>query len=84
MTTYLCIHPACGPACCDCNCAISPQDQAKYANRYAYLRSRDLDAIKDGGVFAGMTPENMVLNGADLDAEIDAAIAKATDASQAT
>lgn len=45
------------------------------ANRYNWLRTRDLDAISAGGVFAGMTPENVVLNGEDLDAAIDAAIA---------
>lgn len=45
------------------------------ALRYRYLRNRDLDAIEHGGVFAGMTPENFVLNGEDLDREIDAALA---------
>ena len=44
--------------------------------RYAYLRSRDLETIKTGGVFAGMTPDNLVMNGADLDAAIDAAMQK--------
>ncbi|WP_186145961.1 rod-binding protein [Burkholderia gladioli] len=43
------------------------------AFRYRFLRDRPLDTIKAGGVFAGMTPENVVLNGADLDAAIDAA-----------
>ena len=42
--------------------------------RYAHLRSRNLDTIKTGGVFAGMTPDNLVLNGADLDAAIDDAM----------
>ena len=70
----LCIHPVCGTTCCDCNSAISARDQTKYAMRYAYLRSRDLNAIHDGGVFAGMTPSNVVLNGDDLDAEIDIAM----------
>ncbi|MDI3817185.1 hypothetical protein QK414_35650 [Pseudomonas aeruginosa] len=32
----------------------------------------------EGGVFAGMTPENIVLNQEDLDAEIDAALEGAT------
>lgn len=45
---------------------------AQEANRYRWLRSRDLDTIKAGGVFAGLTPENVVLNGEDLDAAIDA------------
>mgnify|MGYP000173545714 CR=1 FL=1 len=43
------------------------------AARYRFLRERDLDTIKGGGVFAGMTPDNVVLNGEDLDAAIDAA-----------
>lgn len=46
-------------------------------DRYQYLRERRLDTIKDGGVFAGMTPDNVVLNGVDLDAAIDSAIAAA-------
>ena len=45
------------------------------ADRYDFLRDRDLDAIKTGGVFAGKTPDNIVLNGDDLDAAIDAALA---------
>jgi hypothetical protein len=45
------------------------------AARYRWLRARDLDSIHLGGVFAGQTPANIVLNGDDLDAEIDAAIA---------
>ena len=44
------------------------------AMRYRYLRGRDLDAISHGGVFAGMTPVNVILAGDDLDAEIDAAM----------
>ncbi|KGC50927.1 hypothetical protein [Burkholderia pseudomallei] len=44
-----------------------------YADRYRYLRERPLDAVSSGGVFAGKTPDNVVLNGADLDAAIDAA-----------
>ncbi|WP_324658311.1 hypothetical protein [Burkholderia thailandensis] len=44
-----------------------------YADRYRYLRERPLDAVSVGGVFAGKTPDNVVLNGADLDAAIDAA-----------
>lgn len=45
------------------------------ATRYRWLRTRDLDAIAAGGVFAGKTPENVVLNEDDLDQAIDAAIA---------
>ena len=41
------------------------------ADRYRYLRNRDLDTISRGGVFAGLTPDNLVLNGIDLDKEID-------------
>ena len=44
------------------------------AKRYQYLRNRPLDTITSGGIFAGMTPENIVLNGVDLDEHIDAAI----------
>ncbi len=42
--------------------------------RYRWLRDRDLETIDKGGVFAGMTPKNVVLNGADLDNAIDAAM----------
>lgn len=45
----------------------------EYASRYQWLRERPLDAVHKGGVFAGKTPDNLVLNGADLDAAIDAA-----------
>lgn len=48
-------------------------DFMKDAQRYRWLRSRDLNAIEDGGVFAGMTPDNTVLNGDDLDRAIDEA-----------
>lgn len=55
-----------------------PTDQQiAYAKRYEWLRSRNLDAISSGGVFAGMTPENVVLNDVDLDAAIDAAMERA-------
>lgn len=42
------------------------------ANRYRYLRAADIDAVHKGGIFAGKTPENLVINGIDLDEEIDA------------
>ncbi len=42
------------------------------AERYRCLRNRDLNTIDVGGVFAGMTPQNVVLNGADLDDAVDA------------
>ncbi|HIE6057724.1 TPA: ead/Ea22-like family protein [Pseudomonas aeruginosa] len=48
------------------------------AARYRWLRERDLETIRQGGVFAGMTPENIVLNQEDLDAAIDAALEGAT------
>jgi hypothetical protein len=41
------------------------------ARRYRYLRDRDLETIHMGGVFAGRVPENVVVNGDDLDAAID-------------
>jgi hypothetical protein len=46
----------------------------KDAVRYQYLRGRDLETISNGGVFAGMTPDNIVLNGDDLDDAVDAAM----------
>jgi hypothetical protein len=46
--------------------------KAEHAERYTWLRERDLSTVHQGGVFAGRTPENVVLNGADLDAAIDA------------
>ncbi|WP_295377263.1 hypothetical protein [uncultured Pseudacidovorax sp.] len=49
------------------------------AARYAYLRMRPLDTIQRGGVFAGLVPANVVLNGDDLDAAVDAAMAAGLD-----
>jgi hypothetical protein len=43
------------------------------AARYHYLRARPLD-ITTPGVFAGKIPDNIVLNGVDLDIEIDHAM----------
>jgi len=55
--------------------AAAPLDadtaEARDAARYRWLRERDLDTIKAGGVFAGKTPANVVLNGEDLDVAID-------------
>jgi len=65
---YLCIAPACGTDCSICNQALSPQEVRDYAIGYAILRNAPIDAIKSGGVFAGRTPDNVVINGADLDA----------------
>lgn len=47
----------------------------KDAARYRFLRERDIDEIEKGGVFAGLTPDNLVLNGMDLDSAIDSAMA---------
>ena len=46
------------------------------AERYRWLRARDLDTIYAGGLFVGMTPENYVLNGVDLDLAVDLAMEK--------
>lgn len=47
------------------------------AERYRWLRERDVDTIHKGGVFAGVTPENLVINQEDLDAHIDRAMLNA-------
>ena len=47
---------------------------ARDAKRYRWLRGRDLDTISKGGVFAGVTPDNIVLNEEDLDQAADEAI----------
>lgn len=46
------------------------------AARYRWLRERDLDSIFAGGVFVGRTPQNIVLNGEDLDQAIDVKLAE--------
>jgi hypothetical protein len=43
------------------------------AERYRWLRERDVETIYMGGVFVGKTPDNIVLNGIDCDAAVDAA-----------
>jgi hypothetical protein len=53
---------------------IDAENLRKDAERYRWLRSRDLDTISDGGVFAGMTPQNMVLNEETLDEAVDSAM----------
>lgn len=45
--------------------------QEKNATRYEWLRNKPLDTVNKGGVFAGLTPENEILNGEDLDIAID-------------
>ncbi|MBF8703058.1 hypothetical protein [Pseudomonas putida] len=47
----------------------------KDAERYRVLRQADLDTIHNGGLFAGLTPDNIVINGHDLDRRADAVIA---------
>ena len=51
-------------------------DTREDAARYRWLRERDLDTISDGGVFAGVTPDNVVLNGDDLDQAVDAGMSR--------
>jgi hypothetical protein len=41
------------------------------ARRYQWLRSRDDNTIVQGGVFIGLTPQNMILTLADADRHID-------------
>lgn len=41
------------------------------AERYRKLRDADINAIHKGGVFAGLTPDNVVINGEDLDIAVD-------------
>lgn len=54
---------------------VAERDQlARDAARYRWLRERDLDTIYSGGVFAGQTPENIVLNLEDLDQAVDQAM----------
>ncbi|QPG62124.1 hypothetical protein HFV04_021745 [Pseudomonas sp. BIGb0427] len=48
----------------------------KDAERYRWLRTRDVNTISQGGVFAGITPQNLVINEETLDEAVDAAIAK--------
>lgn len=47
------------------------QERNADAARYAWLRDRDLESINLGGLFVGRTPDNLVVNGDDLDAAID-------------
>lgn len=63
-------------------CGFTPKtaelsDVERDARRYRYLRERDLDTIRTGGIFAGRVPQNVVVNGDDLDAAIDEAIRNA-------
>ena len=47
----------------------------KDAERYRVLRQADVDTVQNGGLFAGLTPDNIVINGLDLDIHTDAVIA---------
>jgi hypothetical protein len=47
----------------------------KDADRYQVLREADIDTIHNGGLFAGLTPDNIVINGHHLDERTDAVIA---------
>lgn len=47
----------------------------KNAERYLVLRQADVDTIQNGGLFAGLTPDNIVISGHHLDERIDAVIA---------
>lgn len=51
-------------------------DARRDAERYKFLRARDLDTIDIGGIFVGVVPDNLVINENDLDAAVDAAIAE--------
>lgn len=39
--SYLCIKPVCGPDCCGCSRAISPDDERRNAIRYELLKRMD-------------------------------------------
>ncbi|CAD0264181.1 conserved hypothetical protein [Pseudomonas veronii] len=47
----------------------------KDAERYKVLRQADIDTIQNGGLFAGLVPDNIVINGCDQDRRTDAVIA---------
>lgn len=49
----------------------SMHDTRRDAERYRKLRDADINAIHKGGVFAGLTPDNVVINGEDLDIAVD-------------
>lgn len=54
------------------------------AERYRWLRSRDVDTISSGGIFIGVTPENLVVNFDDADARVDGAIKANIDSPEAS
>lgn len=57
------------------NVATAIKALRKDAERYRVLRQADVDTIHNGGLFAGLTPDNIVINGHDLDRRADAMIA---------
>ena len=59
------------------NIRLKAENEAlrKDAERYRVLRQADVDTIHNGGLFAGLTPDNIVINGHDLDRRTDAVIA---------
>lgn len=75
---YLEVHESVEPLnAADRKCLAARGDQyERDAARYRFLRSRDLNTIAMGGVFAGMTPQNLVINEETLDEAVDAAMSK--------
>ncbi len=55
--------------------AVEIQALRKDAERYQVLRQADIDTIQNGCLFAGLVPDNLVINGYDLDKRTDAVIA---------
>lgn len=53
---------------------VMASTELKDAQRYRYLRNADVEAIHKGGIFAGQTPQNLVINEEDLDIAIDTAM----------
>jgi len=56
------------------NVATAIKALRKDAERYRVLRQADVDTIHNGGLFAGLTPDNIVINGIELDIHTDAVI----------
>lgn len=50
-------------------CCVAGND--KDALRYRFLRNQNIDVIHKGGVFAGLTPDNVALTGVELDMAVD-------------
>lgn len=71
-------------AICDAyNAALTRPTQeagdAVNSARYLYLRNQPTSAIKQGGIFIGQVPQNLILTEEEADAAIDAAISAARD-----